>query len=234
MNTDWITTIHITAARMLASASMLAAAAMTLASCGVTAPDEIRWKDVSAYSWPADTVTTMQYKIVAHDNINNTTDTTLADISTALSTTMYRGVPMYSLREKGGNASLRKLFLPLKDTLITKNLEFDVRYALVAPLEKGHSWICTYADDAETEPSWRAKVIERFAYRKVEGNVYRNVIEVEYTPLIINPNGHASTWVQFYAEGIGVVQTIQNSIRDQADPVVESERVLVRSSAQQN
>lgn len=198
-----------------------------LAGCGVTEPDEAAWTNVAAYSWPADTAAFMRYRVekIAERNFDT------SDITTRISSKSFRGEPMFELVRKNQQSQFNLRFLPLQDTLVTQGEKFPAEYALVAPLVKGHSWICGY----QVNSPWRATILERYAYRKIEGRVYKNVIEVEYKPTV---DPVQESWIRFYAEGIGPVQTTKHNILPLVDTLVDvptlrpyTREVLISTSA---
>lgn len=182
---------------------------LAFAACGVTEPDESPFQNVADYSWPTTTGTQMLYRV--DKKMPDTTYT--SSVTTEESDYLYQGQKMFRLHDDR-SIKLRVLYLPLKDTLVTRNEEFGGNFLLVAPLEKGHTWISGYSDDANTQPSWRATVIERFSYLKLsdsllpEGRQFRNVVVVKYEPLAKQEQG--KYWIRFYAQGQGPIQTIQH------------------------
>ena len=224
-------------------ALLLAAALGVLSSgCGVTEPDQARWQNVSAFSWPVQTGSYLKYRVDKRNSVTDLIETSFREIKPEMSQELYQGSRTMYLLHQSDNGRDRSiatstLFLPLTDTLITERGAIPAKYALVAPLEVGRTWNCTYADAAETVPSWSATVVDRYSYRKVEGIVYKNVIEVEYRRL---PPADPAMWVQFYAEGIGPIQTIKYSAASptpsegQSPSAVEEQAVLIETSQQQN
>ena len=99
----------------------------------------------------------------------------------------------------------RVRYLPTKDTLVVASERFGGEYALITPIEKGRSWVSGYIGD---EPAWKATILERFAYRKIEGTVYENVVAVKYQR--VDGVQENEEWIRFYAEGVGAVLTIKN------------------------
>ncbi|MEO5928475.1 MAG: hypothetical protein ABIR47_00960 [Candidatus Kapaibacterium sp.] len=215
-----------------------------LSACDVNGPADERWLDVSSFSWPIDTQAVMRYVTTATNSVK--TDT----VSVRLTDSMEKkkaalrneltAINRWNLPDQIytfdiANASDR-YFLPLKDTLITLSSDMGVTYALVAPLEKDHTWPCSYDDN--NNPTKRAKIIERYSYRKVAGKVYKNVIEVEYRPTV---GDTTSFWVCFYAQGIGPIQILKNhtpissgNTSDTAPTTeVDEETVLIETNVQQ-
>lgn len=187
------------------------AAASVVSGCAVTQPDEDPWQDVTAYSWPADKV--LHYRI---DDLEDGTQS-FSTIPTTLTDSVYRdSQKFYNL----GDPKLRawRGFLPLKDTIITLNGHFPMDVALVAPLEKGHKWISgirtVVTDTGEVTLRWYGEILERYSYRKIEGEVYKNVLEVQYKPEFFTDPSNKVVRTLFYVEGKGVVQELKSHIRD--------------------
>lgn len=186
-----------------------ALAILVLAGCGVSEPDDQQWKQPSAYIWPAEIGTKLQYRVEKTPNglrigadPNDTVFTN--DMTVERSDSSYNGVPMYELRESRGGWRFWRHYLAVGDTVIARNEAFPADLLLVGPLEQGRTWVCGYQVD--TIP-WQATVIDRYAWKKVEGRVYKNVIEVEYKP-VVSPI--QESWTRLYAEGIGPIQTVKN------------------------
>lgn len=204
---------------------LLPIAGIVLASCGVTEPDDSAWQSASSYSWPVGPgkreLTFRNEESIDSGHVQTTIDTFDMEATTT-SEREFAGLPMYKLdkRQRGGNV----FFLPLRDTLIIFD-QLPAKRALVAPLEKGNSWICEY--DADTIPTWRATIVERYSYRNVEGKIYKNVIEVEYVPLTERDINAGDSWVRFFAKDVGPVQTIKlhntlssnPSVPDKSEPI---------------
>jgi hypothetical protein len=165
----------------------------------VVEPDTAAWEDARAFSWPVGLGKTFQiHRDDALDTDSPSSATlTFAVESPTTSKLSFGGQPMYRLKEQGPRTYY---FLPLKDTLVTSD-EMGMRISLTAPITKGHEWDCAF--DASGNPTWHARIVDRFAYRNVEGTVYKNVVQVEYRPL----DSQSITWVRFFAEGVGPVQT---------------------------
>ncbi len=195
---------------------LLIAIATFATGCGVTEPSQESWSSVASFAWPADTTAQMRYR-VDHFPYGKAVPSDFSEVSARRSTETYNGVPMYELRNEASGSRFWLRYLVVHDTLITRNEKFPADYALVAPLEKGRSWICGHTLDTI---AWRATVVERYSYRKVEGRVYKNVIEVEYRPEV---SPIRESWVRYYAEGIGPVQTIKNF---DADPNASESSLL--------
>jgi hypothetical protein len=238
MNTYTITSFGRGALAMLLAAAL----GVVACGCGVTEPDQARWQNVSAFSWPVQSGSYLKYRVEKRNSVTDSIETSVREIKPEISDELYENLqPMYLLHQRDNDRdrsiATSTLFLPLTDTLITERGAIPAKYALVAPLEVGRTWNCTYADAAETVPSWSATVVDRYSYRKVEGTVYKNVIEVEYRRL---PPAEPAMWVQFYAEGIGPIQTIKYSASSptpsegQSPRAVEEQAVLIETSQRQN
>lgn len=200
------------------------AALLLIAGCGVSEPSGDPWRDVARFSWPQDTTALMRYK-KEQFKFGRLQTEEFSDAQPRLSEEVYGGRTMFILQTDESAQSWTR-YVATHDTLVTRRDRFPGDIALAAPLVKGQSWIC----GADTAP-WRATVLERYSYRKVDGVVYQNVVEVEYRPDNSTPT---ISWVRFYAEGIGPVQTIKNVYDNPAQtlPEVEQRTVLVSSSMQ--
>lgn len=200
--------------------------AVVMGACDVTQPDRNPWEDVRAFSWPANKV--LKYQVynlatgspVAGDSIEITTK--IASPATAV---YWNGERFYEMKQRRNNDpadNARPLFLPLRDTLVMRGGDFRSDLALVAPLAKGHSWSCgldtVVSSAGDVIVPWQATILERYSYRKVEGVVYTNVIEVEYRPEFVVGNNAMEIWTRFYAEGKGVIQTIRSYVPRPARP----------------
>jgi hypothetical protein len=190
-----------------ASLLLLATVSLTIGACDVTGPDTTPWENTSSFSWPIG----LGKRIVRYEKTDMdsglvvTVDTVYFDMSEQTTNEkVFAGQPMYMLDQRQGSS--KHFFLPLKDTLVIFD-QTPATLALVAPLEKGSSWNCAF--DADNTPTWKATIVERYAYRNVEGKVYRNVIEVKYEPMVARYINAGLSWVRFFAEGVGPVQTIQ-------------------------
>jgi hypothetical protein len=167
---------------------MLAAAAACVGGCSITGPDETPWQSVSNFAWPINS-DTVHYFHEEYDTDSKDTLTYVMDVEKD-SGTLFEGRPMYRLDLRQRANDIR--FLPLEDTLVIK---------------EGNSWDCAF--DADNNPTWRATILERFSYRNVKGTIYKNVIEVEYKQIAPTVADASYSWVRFFAEGVGVVQTIK-------------------------
>jgi hypothetical protein len=214
-----------------------------LSACDVNGPADERWLDVSSFSWPTDTQAVMRYITTKASSV--TTDTVRGRLMDSVDRKKLRydltAINRWNLPDQiywldRLNSTADQYFLPLKDTLITLHSDMQVTYALVAPLEKDHTWPCSYDDN--NNPTQRARIIERYSYRKVAGKVYKDVIEVEYRPII---GDTTSFWVCFYAQGIGPIQIRKNhtTINSGNTPdtgtttEMDEETVLIETNVQQ-
>jgi len=180
----------------------LLASGLILAGCSATGPDDSAWQNVADYSWPTATGTLLRYRV------ETKIDTVFTTATTEGSDSLYHGHSMYRLDDPSTSSRIQLLYLPLKDTLVVRFEEFGGKYLLVGPLEKGHTWISGYSDDADTTPSWQATVIDRYSHLQLEGKLYDNVVVVQYKPLAASRQGEY--WIRFYAQGEGPIQTIQH------------------------
>jgi hypothetical protein len=236
--------------------TVLALAAMViLGACGVTGPDETPWQNVAAYSWPTAEGTFMRYRVEVNSQIVNGTpkdSTSAMTIEQADDT--FHGELMYRLNNTDRVFSQRVLFLPTRDTLFVGNgdagrEEFGGTYHLVAPLQRGHSWISGYKYDGDSIPKWKATILERLSHLQLAGiegapKQYRNVVVVKYELLDTAAPDYGSYWIRYYAEGQGPIQTIKNIVlRRDASGVIPTlpyeaqfitRTVLIESSAASN
>lgn len=197
--------------RRLPLPALAAIVALAVGGCNVTQPDEGPWRDASAYSWPINRAFLYRTDTLATGGYAYNMMT--AKITTADNALRWDGSRYFQLRDTAGSRAPR-LFLPLKDTLLTLNTGIPSELGLVTPLEKGHSWTC--GTSIEGVP-WKATILERYSFRKIEGIVYKNVIEVEYKPEVVT-NDDIVVVTRFYAEGQGVVQTLESVIQRQDNP----------------
>jgi hypothetical protein len=194
---------------LLRFAATLAVAAVA-GGC-IEQPEQTQWNDVSAFAWPRELGTTMRYKVTSSAY---GIDTTIAEIRAGKDE--YHGQPMYRIHtrtdsiESSVNAELH--FFANRDTLYTtRALVYEgglkATYALIAPLEPGHTWIAAYADGTDSA-TVRATILERYTYWKSrEGKIYQNVIAVRYEAL---DQANKTEWIRFYAENTGVILTVRN------------------------
>ena len=184
---------------------------MCMSAC-VTDPPEEPWQDVGAFAWPTELGTTMRYKVAS---IRFGTDTATSVVMTGK--LEHDGRSMYrfntSTRDVEKAPQLQLHYLPTRDTLFFENTltyenELKTTYALVAPLDRGATWIATYEGrDTAMKPTIRATVIERYNYWKLEGKGYENVVAVRYELI---ESDVRTEWIRFYAQGVGVILTIKN------------------------
>lgn len=202
------------------------ATAFAISGCGVTQPDEDPWRDVMAYSWPTEKV--LHYRT---DDLLDGSQS-LKQITTlhTETETYWNGMKFYNLRDPQSRAP--RCFLPIKDTLVTRQAEFPMDVALVAPLEKGHTWISgtgkVMTDTGEVVIPWHATILERYSHRKIQGEVYENVIEVEYRPEFFTDPSNKVVRTLFYAEGKGVVQQLKSLVLNTADDPLAIPRPVER------
>ncbi|MBC8144905.1 MAG: hypothetical protein H7X80_04915 [bacterium] len=199
--------------RLLFHTRCLASVALVVLIAGcVTEPPEEPWQDVSSFAWPTDLGTTMRYKLVS----KTFEDDTAATAVIRPGAKEPDGHPWHRISQTStvspleGAPDLQFHFRATRDTLFTENgyrLEHGLKatYALVAPLERGSSWIASH--DRSKNDSVRATIIERYSYWKLEGVGYENVLAVKYEYL---NQPRRQEWIRFYAQGVGVVLTIMN------------------------
>lgn len=215
--------------------ALLPALSLVAVSCGVTGPDEQPWESVASFSWPTTAGFTMKYRTENResDTYEYKYDTiTVEPADQSLADALYNGEQMYVLNNPQEGFAYRVLFLPVRtgDTLIVRHEKFGGELALVAPLEKGSKWI------SSSDSAWEAEIIERFAFRKVEGVTYKNVIAVRYEYVKDQaPFDGKTQWIRFYAEGVGEILTIKNVIpvstgSGEPIPVTEQLKVLIETS----
>jgi hypothetical protein len=212
---------------------MMCGGGLFLSSCSVTEPNDTVWEDVRTFSWPTESGVSMKYRTQIGDSTISEEEITIDQASPLSGIADHYGERMYVLNNPDESFFSQVHFLPTHDSLIVKQEEFGGEIALLAPLDKGHRWY------SSRDSAWEAEIIERFAYRKVEGTVYQNVIAVKYRRK--EPLGGIyddEEWIRFYAEGIGEILTIRNvypqsSSPSQALPRQEEMKVLVETSAVQ-
>ena len=211
---------------MLSNLGAILCCGIILSSCNVTGPDADVWEDVSTFSWPTQTGVSMKYRSTGYDPIKETdfteTEVVTVDISEL------DGQEMFVLSDPDKLTFQEVYYLPSKDRLIVKQEEFGEGIALLAPLEKGHKWYTSQ------DSSWQAEIIERFAYRKVDGKIYQNVVAVRYrmksNSLIYEPE-----YIRFYAQGVGDILTIRNvylstNVTSQPLPQEEARTELIETT----
>lgn len=190
------------------TALALCLAFVGLASCGNPAgPDQSQWQDVSAFSWPTAISAKLRYRADLYNQDGSLNRSEYHDVRTEVSDVLYGGVPMYTLHDSLVTFRNRVRFLPLADTLITRSETFGADYALVAPLEKNHTWVSSY-DKTGTKPEWQATIVERFSELSLEGRVFKNVLVVKYQPAP-DQLSTKGVWIRYYAQGVGPIQTIK-------------------------
>jgi len=220
MNTERLHTVRRTLGKLL----LLPVAGIVLAACGVTEPDEAAWQSAASYSWP---VGAGKRELSFRNELSGDHGLVPVDTSVfvmeaeAMTEQMFAGQLMYKLDQQ--HRSRNFYFLPMQDTLIIFD-QLPATVALTTPLEKGHEWICEFADSI---PSWKATIVERYSYRNVQGTIYRNVIEVKYEPLTPSEIDEGHSWVRFFAKGVGPVQTIKLLNTFSSDPSLPDKSVPV-------
>jgi hypothetical protein len=215
------TSIVYTHVRRFAPALVALAAVVVLGACSVTGPDETPWQNVAAYAWPTTAQTFLRYRVEeTYPELKESVDSVRVvqwDENLQGTKTYHphdSSAKMYQLQNTGRIVSQRVLFLPTTDVLYVGNgdagrEEFGGTYHLVAPLQRGHTWISGYKDDAETIPKWRATIIERLRSMELEGQQYKNVLVARYELVDSTAPDYGSYWVRYYAEGEGPIQTIK-------------------------
>lgn len=213
------------------------AATMLVASCGVTEPEDSAWQDVSRFAWP--TSSQMTYvKTVTSGNISTIDTHYVSVVSNA-----YNGRQMYMLDDKQESLPSRIRFVANRDSLITANERFGGTLPLLAPLDKGHSWVSgrwvSGSGKNQDTVLWHATIIEKFAVLQLDGTQYKNVIGVKYEST--EPDGTSQICFRYYAEGIGVIKTVQNTYQSQGQnpinpgaPTLAELQILTSTTAVQN
>jgi hypothetical protein len=242
------TSILYTHVRRFAPAVLALAVTAVLGACGVTGPDETPWQNVADYSWPTTNGTSMKYRVEMDadgDGIIATTDSTTISMVVTPTNIKLHDFPMYRLDSTNRVVSQRVLFSARPDTLYIGNgdmgrEEFGGTYHLVAPLQRGHSWISGYRDDAETIPKWKATIIERLSHLQLEGHRYQNIVVAKYELVDTSAPDYGSYWIRYYAQGEGPILTIKNLVlqRDASGnpsrEMVETRTVLIEPHAVAN
>jgi hypothetical protein len=210
----------------LGRAALLAlTAGVILSACGVTGPDETPWQQVSAYSWPTATGTFLRYRV---EESQPTRNDSITQATIESSSESFHNQQMYTLHDSRP-LSYRVMYGATNDTLFVQNEEFGGTYHLVAPLERGHTWISGYSDDAETVPRWRATILERLSYLQLEGKRYQNVVVVRYDYLDTAAPDYGTFWLRYYAQGQGPIQTVKHQpISANPLPAVQPEPGLIK------
>lgn len=225
--------------------------ALLLGSCGVTGPDDSPWQNVGDFSWPTQKGTMMKFR--------TTEDATVFDSDVEVDVSdddpsnpelaFHNGQRMYMLRLTKERDVVKDSiitrpdpnplrFLPLEDTLIVKNDQAGIAYALVSPLVKGHRWVASYDNGLSgKDTTMMAEIIELFSFRKVEGKMYENVVAVKYwrlkPPPLVNVK---EEWIRFYAQGVGEITTIRSIYPSESGvpdplPLQQERKVLLETSA---
>ena len=177
---------------------------LLLTACTVTTPDDSVWEDVSNFSWPTEIGTVMKYRKIVGDTIKTEVvvieqgkagpgQDQLADYLMLKDTTLVTPPRVY--------------FRANRDTLRAIKDDIGMDMELVAPLEKGHTW---YTESTTLGVTWKAEIIDRYAYRKIEGTVYPNVIAVKYRRYDANGTPDSEEWIRFFAEDVGEILSIRN------------------------
>jgi hypothetical protein len=196
--------------KMMVTAAALGT--LLIGACGITEPEENPWQDVSKFSWPQNTSVTMKYRVTAIDALDTGKLDAVVErtMSVKQSNVLYNGQPMFVLTGDvpDPRRSLPVLYLATRDTLITKDAMYGGDFALVAPLEKGHSWISAYRRDGVA--SWKATIVEKLSLLKLNGIEYSNVIGVKYEKINLGPTEGAQHCLRYYAEGRGLIKEIGN------------------------
>lgn len=202
----------------------VAMALLLIAGCGVSEPSAEPWRDVARFSWPRDTTAVLEYQI-KNIEYGQVTSEKFIKLRARASSERYNGLSMYELEQSDRGPALWMRYATSADTLVTRNGSFPADIALTTPLVKGHSWVCGYNGNI----SWRATIIERYAWRKVDGKVYQNVVEVEYRP---EQEQVQEWWVRLYAEGLGPIQTVKNfnPNPERTQTPIEERTILISSS----
>lgn len=216
--------------RMVAGSGLLGALLM-LASCGVTEPNTEGWQDVSQFSWPTEVGTTMTFRKsvgASGTPVDLHIDIQASDPDPANQTPY--GTLDLVLVDTNVAAQNMVHFLSTQTVLVARQEEFGGYQALLlkSPLERGHRWYTS------SDSTWEAEVVDLYAWRKIEGELYENVVAVRYRETDPNnPDFRAEQeYIRFYAQGIGEVMTIRNSFGKSSTgapttPTLEEKRVLV-------
>jgi hypothetical protein len=200
--------------RIARALALLSLAATGLAGCVTDAPDT-RFDNVGSFGWPNEIGATMHYKVTSRTMSN---DTVTAEVRAGKAE--YEGMYRLDAFTEGGQTTPVRLqvhFRPTEDTLFVENSlkhenGLSAKYALVAPLDRGRTWVADYQTDASgnVTPAMTATIIERYSYWKLEGKGYENVVAVKYVPLGNAAGTDRQEWIRFYAQGVGVILTVKN------------------------
>ena len=195
------------------------------AGCGVTGPEDSVWQDVRTFSWPTDTGTAMSYEYSKAGDVIGIDSVT---VEIAGEEDLYKGRQMFILNNELVNKGQLIRFLPTEDSLIARNdkVIYGGEGALLqTPLTKGSAWT-VYRSDEEYV---RAEILELYSWRKIEGQLYENVVAVRYRKLYSETDEPSTDeeYIRFYAKGIGEVMTIliqYPSTNSTAQPLASQER----------
>ena len=215
--------------QMIRSIGGILCCGLILSSCNVTGPDSAIWEDVSTFSWPTETGVTMKYRSI--DTATSEEQVTVEIADPPPFKEHLNG--MYMLKSDDPDLKYDRYvhFLPMQDRLLVEQDKIGTGIALLAPLEKGHRWYTSENENSKFE----AEIIERFAYRKVDGKVYQNVVAVRYRK---NLDGQSpdEEYIRFYAQGVGEILTVENvyyntNATSEPLPEVKARRELIETSA---
>lgn len=195
------------------------------AGCGVTEPQEDVWQDIRTFSWPTDTGTVMNYEYSKAGNIIRVDSVT---VQIADRDDVYKGEQMFILNNELDDKNQLIRFLPKEDSLIGRNdkaIYGGEGVLLQSPLTKGSEWT-VYTIGQEYV---RAEILELYSWRKIEGQLYENVVAVRYRKLYSETSEPSTDeeYIRFYAKGIGEVMTIliqYPSTNTTAQPLASQER----------
>lgn len=219
--------------------------ATAVGGCSVTEPEGPT--TVAEFSWPTTPNLAMTYKKESKNPQLGSVDTSEEHLTVQRSQSQFRGSSMFELYDTVSSASARTRFLALNDTLIVYD-NLGCQYALIGSMEKGNQWYSPRRGFADDKPSWHAKIIERYDFKRVEGKTYKNVIAVQYTEVDSNKvETGKGLWVRLFAEGVGVVQEVSYSYPISSGGAAEPDdatnfdllrqearRVLIQTDAVQN
>lgn len=219
--------------------------ATAISACSITEPEGPT--TVAEFSWPTTPNLSMTYKKESKNPQLGSVDTSEEHLTVQRSQAQFKGNTMFELYDTVSAAAARTRFLALNDTLIVYD-NLGCQYALVGAMEKGREWYSPRRGFADDKPSWHAKIIERYDFKRVEGKTYNNVIAVRYTEVDSNKvETGKGVWVRLFAEGVGVVQEVSYSYPissgGSAQPGEETNfdllrqearRVLIQTDAVQN
>lgn len=223
--------------RGIAAASLLAT---VVTGCVVT-PEDNTWDNVGSFGWPTEIGATMHYKYSSR-TMGTKDDSVTAEIRAGKAEFegMYRLHTTFPTYETLVVNQIH--FRPTADTLFVVNSMtpengLSARYALVAPLDRGHTWVADYKTDANgvPTPAMSATIVERYSYWKLEGTGYQNVVAVKYTPVNTPPGEERQEWIRFYAQRIGLILTVKNRYPISSYPTAaapeEDDRVVLTDTS---